>query len=509
MRNPNNSSILYPEITIIAKGAGIIFIGMTIGTGLRYLFEFIVARNLGPDLFGSFFLGFSAIKIAEIVSTLGLHRGVLRFVAIFQSAGDVARTKGAILFSIRTTLVVSLILGIFMFMLSPFVSLHIFHKAGLASVFRLFALIVPFIAVTTILVFCTQGFKIMKYRVFVRELFEPGIRIIAVVFLFILGFKLNGAIFAFIASILLGTILALVYTKKSFPPLIDKSTRPIFESKEILKYSWPLLLAEFFGLIIMWINILMIGYFKSSGEVGIYSASHRTALLGEVIFLSFNAIFSPITADLYYRKEHERLAHLFKLVNKWIFALNFPVCLLLVFFASDLLRLFGNRYLPGTMCLVLLGTAQLVNSALGSSGFLIMMSGKSRINLINNIFTALLNIGLNVLLIPAYGILGAALSFLASVIVVNLVMVVEVYALFRIHPFRTDMYKSPLAGGISFISMALLMRFLRWTGNPILLMGTGSMIFLLSYIILINALGIGEEDKMVLQSLKAKLLVSK
>jgi len=509
LRNSNASSILSPEITIIAKGAGIVFSGTIIGTGLRYLFEFMVARNLGPDLFGLFFLGFSTVKIAEIISTLGLHRGVLRFVALFQGAGDEARTKGAILFSVRTTLVVSIILGISMFMLSPFVSLHIFHKAGLASVLRLFALVVPFIAVTTILVFCTQGFKIMKYRVLVRELFEPGIRIIAVVFLFILGFKLMGAILAFIASILLGTILALVYTKKTFPPLMDKGTRPLFESKEILNYSWPLLLAEFFGLIVMWINILMIGYFKSSDEVGIYSASHRTALLGEVIFISFNAIFSPIIADLYHRKEQERLAHLFKLVNKWIFSLNFPVCLLMVFFASDLLRLFGNRYLPGTMCLVLLGTAQLVNSALGSSGFLIMMSGKSRINLINNIFTALLNIGLNVLLIPTYGILGAALSFLASVSVVNVIMVIEVYALFRIHPFRTDMYKSPLAGGISFIIMALLIRFLRGTGNSFFLMGTGSVIFLLSYGLLTKALGIGEEDKIVLQRLKAKLLLSK
>jgi O-antigen/teichoic acid export membrane protein len=509
LKTSNSSAIPVPEITTIARGAGTIFIGMILGAGLRFLFEFIVARNLGPDLFGLFFLGLSVLKLAEIISTLGLHRGVLRYVALYQGVGDEPRIKGTILFSLRATLAVGFGLGILILTLSRFAATAVFHKAELASILRLFAVAVPFTALTTILVFATQGFKIMRYRVYVRELFEPASRILLVIGVAVIGWKLYGAVFSFVISLVLGTVLALYFIKKIFPSLTDKGLKSIFESRDILNFSWPLLLADFFGLIVIWINILMIGYFKASDEVGIYSAAHRTALLGEVILISFNAIFSPIVADLYNRKEIEKLARLFKIVTKWIFSLSLPLCLLMLFFASDILHLFGQKYIPGATCLVLLSIAQLVNSALGSSGFLIMMSGKSRLNLINNFIAALLNIGLNVLLIPPYGIVGAALSFLTSVSAVNIIMIIEVYALYRMHPFRADLYKPVLAGGVAYIIILLLTKFLFRAENSLLSIAIGSVIYLLSYASLMYALGIEDEDKIILEKFRAKLLASK
>jgi O-antigen/teichoic acid export membrane protein len=464
-----------------------------------------VGRSLGPDLFGLFFLGVSVLKIAEIVSTLGLHRGVLRFVALFQGMGDEARTKGTILFSLRATFAVSLVLAILIFILSPFAAAAIFHRSGLTTVLRLFALTVPFTAVGTILVFATQGFKIMKYRVWIRELFEPGSRTLLVIVIFALGWRFYGAVAAFITSIVLGTILASYLTHKAYPLLRKRSLKPVSESRKILHFSWPLLLADFFGLVVIWINILMIGYFEPAAEVGIYSAAHRTALLGEVVLISFNAIFSPITADLYYRKDLAKLAQLFKLVNKWIFSLSLPVCLLMAFFASDLIQLFGKEYRAGAGCLVLLGLAQLVNSALGSSGFLIMMSGKSKINLLNNAFTAFLNIGLNLVLIPAYGIVGAAIAFLASISVVNIIMLIEVYVLFKMHPFRRDLYKPVLAGGVAFLIMFGLTRLLAPAANSIVFPAAGSLIFLLVYAFLVYLFKIGDEDKIVFKRIIAKI----
>jgi O-antigen/teichoic acid export membrane protein len=509
LNNSKNGALFVPEITVIAKGAGTIFTGMILGTGLRFLFEFIVARNLGPDLFGLFFLGLSILKIGEIISTLGLHRGALRYVALFQGIGDEPRTKGTILFSLRATFAASLGLGILVFTLSHFVATEVFHKVELTSVLRLFTLAIPFTALTTILVFATQGFKLMRYRVYVRELFEPACRILLVVAMIILGWRLYGALFSFILSLVLGTVLALYFIKKIFPSLTDKGLKSVFESRDILNFSWPLLLADFFGLIVIWINILMIGYFKASEEVGIYSAAHRTALLGEIILISFNAIFSPIVADLYNRRELEKLAHLFKIVIKWTFSLSIPICLLMLFFSSDILQLFGQKYVSGAMCLALLSIAQLVNSAFGSSGFLIMMAGKSRINLANNFVAAILNIGLNVVLIPRYGIVGAAVSFLIAISIVNIIMIIEAYVLFHIHPFRVDLYKPILAGGVSYGVTFLLTKFFIRIENSLLLIATGAVIYLLCYALLLYALRIGDEDKIILERIKGRLVASK
>jgi O-antigen/teichoic acid export membrane protein len=505
LSNQHILSDQHSEITLIAKGAGIVFSGTILGTGLRYLFEIIAARNLGTELFGLFFLGLAVLKISEVLSTLGLHRGVLRFIAIYQGIKDDRRTKGTIIFSLKASLFIGLVLSAAIIFLSKFLALNIFHKTDLASVLRFFAFAVPFTAVTTIFVFSTQGFKIMKYRVYVREIFEPLSRLAILFIVLTLGWKLFGAIFAFVVSISGGTFLAFHFLRNLFPELANRSIKPIFESRKIMEFSWPLLLAEFFGLIIIWLNILMIGFFRTAHEVGIYSASHRTAILGQIVLISFNAIFSPIIADLYNKNETRKLDSLFKIVTKWIFSLSIPICLLMVLCASKIMNLFGKNFTEAAFCLIVLSLAQLINSLFGSSGFLIMMSGRSKLNLINNIAVVTLNIGLNCILIPQHGIVGAAFSLFISVLFINLIMLLEVYLIFRLHPFRRDLLKPLFAGGISFLALTFIRRYLTVISNNLLSIIIVSSIFIIIYFVILYVLKIEEEDKVILKRIKFKL----
>ena len=507
MSTQDNTRVYDKEITDIAKGAGIVFLGTTIGTFLKYLFELIVARNLGTELFGLFFLGLAFLKVGEIISTLGLHRGVLRYIALFRGEGDKRRTKGTIIFSLRIAIIVGIVICISIIFLASFVSENIFKKAELTPVLKMFAVIIPFTTLTTILVFSTQGFKIMKYRVYVREIFEPTIRIIGVVVIFLLGYSLYGTIFVFNISIVIGLFLAFFYLTKTFPDLIHKNIDSIFETKKILGFSWPLLLADFFGLIVIWMNILMIGYFKDSHEVGIYSAAHRTALLVQVILLSFNAIFSPIIADLYNKKESKKLERLFKIVTKWILSLSLPICLLTILLAPEILSLFGKDFILGAACLIILSLSQLVNSIFGSAGFLIMMAGKSRINLFNNMTAATLNICLNLFLIPRYGITGAAISLLITISVTNALRFAEVFLLFKFHPFKSDFYKPLLAVGGSLILTYLGKTYFVQLNNPLLKIFVLSAVFIVIYVLVLFMLGIEEEDKIVLNKIRAKFSI--
>ena len=130
----DNSQIHNLEITVIAKGAGLFFIGSIIGTGLRYFFELIVARNLGPELFGLFFLGLSVLKITEIISTLGLHRGALRYIALFKGEGDEERTKGTIILAIKIVIIVGFAVSLLVILLSNFAAVHLFQKIELVKV---------------------------------------------------------------------------------------------------------------------------------------------------------------------------------------------------------------------------------------------------------------------------------------------------------------------------------------------------------------------------------------
>ncbi|MBN2435241.1 MAG: flippase [Spirochaetes bacterium] len=498
------------EILIIAKGAGIVFFGSIIGTFLKYLFELITARHLGPELFGVFFLAFTAFKILERISVVGLHNGVLRYIALYRGAGDESRIKGTIILSLKITFIMGGLITLLLLILSDPLSNKIFHAEGLGLILRIFALGIIFSGITEILVFSTQAFQIMKYKVMVRMIFEPLLRILSVIIVFILGWQLIGAAFAFLGSIVLGTLLALYYLKKVFPQITDHKIHPVYEVKSILNFSWPLFFVGFINLFLMQINTIMLGHYRISAEVGIFGAVQRTAFLIPIILDSFNSIFAPMISDLYHKKEQKKISDLYKIITKWIFSISFPLFLLMLFLAKELLSLWGKEFVTGSVSLVVICIAQLINCAVGPAGFILMMTGYTKLSLINTIIVLATVISLNIILIPKYGILGAALGLGIAITIINLMRLLEIYFLFKIHPYRIDIFKPLLAGGTTYLILLLLRNLVGKvtldTAGNLLYIVAASAIFLFVYGANLYLLKISKEEKLLLERIKLKLL---
>jgi len=494
------------EISVIAKGASIVFVGTIIGTALRYIFELLVARNLKPELFGVFFLGFTIFKILERITTVGLNNGVLRYVAIFKGMGDESRIKGTILLSLRIVFGVGAVISFLTIIFSHKISLSLFNEANLAPVLKIFALGIIFTALTEILVFSIQAFQIMKYKVLVRMILEPGTMILFVLLFFIIGLKLKAALFAHLLSLILGTILAFNFLKKVFP-LIRNKIRPIFEIKELILFSWPLFFTGFLDLFIVQINTLMLGYYKTSQEVGIYGAAQRTAFLIPIVLNSFNAIFAPMIADFYHRKEIEKLEDLFKTVTKWIFTISLLIFLITVILAKDILSLWGEKYKEGALCLIIICCSQLINCATGSVGFVIMMTGRTIINLINNLAVFSIIALLNFHFIPELGILGAALSLGIAISIINIIRLIEVYAILKIHPYKIDFYKPILAGIGATFSLLAFNHLLNLSIHDLLpRLFVSSLFIVVLYLTILFSLGMDEREKVILNKILNKVI---
>ncbi len=493
------------EISTIAKGASVLFGGTLVGYGLKYLFEAMVARFLGPELFGLFFLGLTVFTVLGAISTLGFHNGVLRYVALFRGVGDDARVKGTILLSIKAALLASASVSLALLIFSRTVSLRVFHDLRLTSVLRIFTLGLVFTVLTEIVVLSIQAFHILKYRVLVRMIFEPGLRIVLGVFAFWAGWKLQGVLFAFLVSHILGTFLAFSYLKKVFP-LIREPVRPVYETKKILSFSWPLFFVGFLDQLIVQVSTLMLGHYRTLQEVGIYGAAQRTGFLIPVVLTSFNAIFAPMIADLYNRKETKTLENLFKIVTQWIFTISLPLVLIMVLFPKDILGLWGAQYQPGSVCLIVICCAQMVNCGVGSVGFVIMMTGRTVINLVNNVMVFVLILTLNYLLIPKYGLLGAAASLAVALSLVNVVRLVEVYLILKIHPYRKA-YLKPLLAGAAALSVSLVLKYLTPSGGgrALLTLAGYSGLIVLTYFGTLLLLGFDDEEKFIFGRMKAKM----
>jgi len=509
MKNKEHLEVLQAEISSIAKGAGISFTGTLIGVGLKYIFELSVARSLGAEFFGIFFLGFSIFKILERVTTLGLNNGVLRYVSLYRGENDTPRIKGTIILSLKVVFATGMVLTIILILFSRDISSRFFPESNLHSILIIFFLGITFTGLTEIMVFSTQAFQIMTYKVLVRSLIEPGASVVLFVGFLIFGWRILGAPLAFVTATIIGTYFAFRYMKKVIPFIMKSTPNSVFETKKILSFSWPLFFVGFFDLTNIHINTLMLGYFRTSEDVGIYGATWRTAFIVPMILISFTSIFAPIISDLYNRKEKKKLENLFKIITKWIFSLSLPISLLMVFFAKKILSFWGSEYKIGAISLIIICLGQLVNCITGPVGFMIMMTGRSKINLINALSSTALVVTLNLFLIPKYGILGAAISLGVVIAVINLVKLIEVYIILKVLPFRLDFFKPVAAGGISLCTLFLTSKFLQNIHHPLLEIALGSTILMGTYVLFLFLFRLAEEDRIILRKIKEKAMIYK
>jgi len=140
---------------------------------------------------------------------------------------------------------------------------------------------------------------------------------------------------------------------------------------------------------------------------------------------------------------------------------------------------------------------------------MIMMSGRTKINLLNTLSAFILTVTLSLLFIPKHGILGAALSLGVVLAVVSLAKLIEVYSLMRIHPFRLDFLKPILAGGTSLFVLYFSSIQVQTSVQPLFRVFGGAAVFLIVYIFILYVLGLAEEDKFILTKLKDKVIKKK
>ena len=324
---PNEESYLNESLRKIAKGAGFVLIGTLIGRAFGYGSRLIIAR-LGASDYGLVALGFAVMSIAATLSLVGMQSGIIRYVSFYKGKEDKGRIKGTIISALKITLPLSLGFAFILFWYASWISIHVFHDANLAPILRIFAIAVPSFVLAQNLLSATVGFQEMKYRVYTENIFQEPLKLAAIAILLLLGFGVVGAAWGWVLAIIVMPFLAFYFSEKKVFPIFKTKVKAISVDKELFSFSFPLLFAGIAGLVMGWTDTLMLGYFASSADVGIYNAALPTAQLIRAIPAAFAAIFFPVISELYARNKIEDLRRTYSVVTKWMLALIFPAFLL-------------------------------------------------------------------------------------------------------------------------------------------------------------------------------------
>jgi len=205
--------------------------------------------------------------------------------------------------------------------------------------------------------------------------------------------------------------------------------------RNILVIALPLMLAQSVQLIMIWTDKLMIGNMMSATDVGIYGVAFKLSMFASVTLMAINSIAAPKFAEMYGEKNMKGLKKVVQKSTKMIFWSTLPLLIIFFLFPTFFLGIFGEEFKIGVNAFIILSVGMLISAFSGSVGNLLQMTGKQLVFMKILIAGAIINVGLNYLLIPANnplsefgisGINGAAISSMCSIIFWNLSMVLVV-----------------------------------------------------------------------------------
>ncbi len=399
------------QIGNISRQSSIFFAGTIFTAAAGYLFKVYLARVLGAEALGIFALGMTIVGLVGVFNALGLPQSAVRFVAMYSATRRWKQLAGFLLRGSAILVVLNLVLATLVLVAGPYIAVHFYHTPALVPYLPLFALIMLLGALTTFLGQVLAGYKDVVRRTVVTSFVASPLTIALSVLLIVLGTGLWGYIFAQAASAAVVLVLLAVLVWKLTPGaarvgLVDL---PRLEP-EVISFSAVVFGVGLLEFLVGQTDKVLIGFFLDPRAVGVYAVAAALVTFIPILLQSVNQIFSPAIADLYARGEQELLGRMFQTLTKWILGLTLPLATVVIIFARPLMGIFGHDFEFAWPILVVGTLGQLVNCGVGSVGYLLLMSGNQRRLMRVQAVSAALMVLLNLILIPRWGIVGAAVA---------------------------------------------------------------------------------------------------
>ncbi|GIJ44179.1 succinoglycan biosynthesis protein ExoP [Virgisporangium aliadipatigenens] len=433
-------------ISGVARGGVLNLAGAVVNQAALFGTMLLLARVLGAADVGRYAQCYAVLALLNLLALSGLRAGLTRFVAVDLADGDPGALRGTVHIGLSVCAGAAVLVGGALALAAPFLAAAL-HDDGLTTGLRLVALTLPASALGEAALAATRGWRTQRPSAFIGQGFEPLARLALTALALACGLGLAGAFWSLVVAAWAAAALSILALHRRVGTVEAAPPRP--QLRRLFGFSTASWAASLATTGLLWLDTLLLGAFDDP-DVGVYHVATRLVTLAVFVLAPVNAAFAPAIADLHHRGEFDGVRRLYKAATGWVVRLSVPAFVALLVLPGDLLALFGPAYPAGAAVTVILAAGQLVNAATGPCGTLLNMSGRVTLNLLDNAAALALNVVLNVWLIPAHGIVGAAVAWSASLVVVNVARVLQVRRLVGVLPVTPGLLKGLLAGAVSF-----------------------------------------------------------
>ncbi len=403
----NNTRQENDNLAVGAKGSAIAFILKIASAAIGFVNQVILARILGAGGVGEVILAITVVRISVHIAKFGMEETMMKFIPLYIEQKDDARLKGTILFSIRFCLVFSAIFMLLILLLSKFISVNIFHSEGLLKLMPVMVLAIPVWAIRDLIAGILKGYK-DAFRALIPELIvSPFFRVVIFLILILKGVSPLYAVIAFVAGEVLSLTVSIKFLKDRLKEL--RPAKKQCDKKKVLDVAHSIVFTSMSILLYTQADIWILGMFKSTETVGIYGVAAKLVLLVYFPIMAFAAVIPSLISLIHTSGDIKELRRVVSESSRWILSMSIPIMLILVLEGKFILGYFyGPAFEAGYAVLLILVLGQMIKAGAGLIGVILQMTGEHKVYMKINIIWGVLNIILNILLVPRYGMVGAA-----------------------------------------------------------------------------------------------------
>jgi O-antigen/teichoic acid export membrane protein len=314
---------------------------------------------------------------------------------------------------------------------------------------RYLAAAIPMVALATVLLAGTIAHKTLRYNFLVKGVSEPAIRVTLVAALGLTTTGLGALSFVHVISLVATVAIAVWGFGRVFSlKRVWASIRNAPFDGAMMRFALPLAVAELVNSLLAQTNVFVLGKLRPVEDVGVYAACVVLANAVSFVRSAFDNVVLPVVAEAWAHGDRPRLATHVKLMSRLVLLFAVPLAGLFLVGGRAMLVLHGPDFVRGARTVALLTIGHLVNASLGLTGWVLLAAGRSKTVLVNNVGALAVNIVLCLVLVPRFGMEGAAASATLAIIALQIVHAIQAWAIAGAHPLSAGFARLAVLGAL-------------------------------------------------------------
>ena len=431
----------------LAKSGSLASLCVMYGAGIAFVTTMVVSNGIGAEGSGEFFRLMALFAISISLVTFGADTGLVRTMSAQRALGRYGVLPQLIRYGLIPSLVTSVLLVAGVYIYTELVPMAPEYQAAMrvSSAFILVA------ALMTVFFGALRGLHRVVTFTLLQNVLLPTLRFAAVGLVVLFSGQLMDLVYAWTVPVAITAVVALWRLERAFPSeehveVLPSEDSPTETFRSFWGFSSARGVATVVETILEWIDVLVVAAFLGAAAGGVYGAVNRCVRVGAMIEHTGRVVTGPSISAALATRQLDRAREIFLSTTRVLTALSWPFYLSLAFFGPVLLGFFGKGFEAGAGIIWVICPAAMLSMSAGGVQSVLLMSGKSRWQLLNKLSSLVVAVTLNFTLVPVWGLYGAVTAWASALLIDTFLASYQVFRLVGIRASLREMAPSLFLG---------------------------------------------------------------